>query len=173
MDRIVLALVVLIEISFAFYCIITKSSQIRQKSLLRISAFLIFSIITFFNIIPFNFRYVAFGSMLLLFAIIGVINIIRNQNDRKPFKSSSTIYKTIGLIFLFVISLIPALLFPQNIRVIEVSGNYSVLSENYSYTDSSRLESYSDNNENRKLNVRFWYPDVEQKRMPQIGRAHV
>lgn len=172
MGLIILAATVVIEISFAFYCIITKSSHIKQKSLLRIFAFLIFSIITIFNVIPFDFRYHAFGISLFLLTINGAKNFIRNHSERKPFKTSATVYRTIGLIFLFVTTLIPTLLFPQNIRVIEVTGNYPVLSEKHSYIDSSRLEGYSDNNENRKLNVQFWYPDIEQKRVPLIVFSH-
>ncbi len=172
MSLIILAVAVLTEISFSIFCIITKSSHIKQKSLLRIFTSLMFSLITYFNVVSFNSRYYAFVSLLFLLALNGLKNLIRNKNEHKQFKTSVTVYRTFGLILLIVATLIPALLFPQNTRVIEVTGNYPILSENFSYVDSSRLENYSDNIENRKLNVQFWYPDIEQKRMPLIVFSH-
>jgi dienelactone hydrolase len=58
------------------------------------------------------------------------------------------------LIFLVVT---PILLFPPHRRQ-EPTGAYAVASVRYTYSDESRIETYTDTGENRRVNLTCWHP---------------
>jgi dienelactone hydrolase len=63
----------------------------------------------------------------------------------------------IGTFVLVLIVLIPALILPQYTPP-KVTGKHEVATVNYTYTDKSRIETFTNTGENRKVNVEFWYP---------------
>jgi dienelactone hydrolase len=73
------------------------------------------------------------------------------------------------LIFVFTL---PAIIFPQHVTVIETTGKYQVATSTYTYTDISRVETYTDTGENRKLNVEMWYPKNTTETYPLIVFSH-
>ncbi len=43
----------------------------------------------------------------------------------------------------------------------KVTGSYTVKAKEFSWVDASRVETFTDTGENRKLTVKFWYPEEE------------
>mgnify|MGYP001167411070 CR=1 FL=1 len=60
-------------------------------------------------------------------------------------------------LLLVLLVIVPILLFPPHQKP-EPTGNYTVASIRYTYTDESRLETYTDTGEKRKVNVTCWHP---------------
>lgn len=164
--------VVLIETALAAFCIITKSNQVKIRSTLRIAAFLTLVLLTVLPIIDWSFRYYSLTALLLVLSIMGAINLIQPKEEKKTFKAAPVVFKALGLSLLFFVSTLPALLFPQHKGVVDTTGEYKVSTKAYTYTDASRVESYSDTGNNRKLNVQFWYPGDGEETYPLVVFSH-
>jgi len=45
-----------------------------------------------------------------------------------------------------------------------MTGMHEVATAKYTYTDASRIQTFTTTGENRKVNVEFWYPkDINEK----------
>ena len=66
-------------------------------------------------------------------------------------------YVCMGLSLLLLIGIGWLLLFPK-VTPMETTGEYQVKQEDWFYTDTSRLETYTDDGSFRELPISFWYP---------------
>lgn len=171
MGEIVLLIAVIIESAFAVYCIYTKSNQQRTRSIMRIGIFAVFILFVLASIIKWSFRWKALAVLLLVWAVLGALALIRNKSDKKEYKCGRIIRKAICMVLLVAIVLIPALVFPEY-EMIETTGKFKVATALYTYTDENRVETYTDTGENRKLNVEFWYPEEADETYPLIVFSH-
>lgn len=156
----------LIEIALAGFCIITNSSQLFIRGILRPASFTCFVLLTLLSVIQWSFRYYALAVLLLALAVIGVIYLIRKPKE-KPYKRTRIIFQTIGMIILISLCTLPAILFPQY-KPIATTGSYPVATANYTFTDTSRVETYTDTGEYRRVNVELTYPLNTTGRYPLI-----
>lgn len=171
MGVILLFIAVLIEIAFTVSCICTKSNQIKIRSIMRIIIFVLFLISLLTGIIKWNFRVKAFAVLLFIWAVLGIVALIRNKAEKKEFKYRKIIRKAICMVLLVIMALTPALVFPEY-KMIETTGTFKVSTDLYTYIDKSRVETYTDTGENRKLNVEFWYPEDTDETYPLIIFSH-
>lgn len=162
----------IVEVALAAFCIITKSDHRIERSVIRIAFFSCFVTLVILPVIDWNFRYYALGFLLLLLAIIGVITLMKKTEENPEFKSGRVIFKTVGMTMLFFVASLPAVLFPQNSKVVDTTGEYLVATSPFTFEDTSRVESYTDTGENRRLNVQFWYPDDVEGTYPLIVFSH-
>jgi predicted dienelactone hydrolase len=66
----------------------------------------------------------------------------------------------------------PAIIFPQ-FQPVKATGDYKVGTVSYTLTDSSRKETFSSRDENRKVTIQFWYPeDADGKQYPLVIFSH-
>lgn len=160
------------EIGFALFCIVTKSNHSSMKRLIR--GFFLVSIIILLatNVIELNFRYIGLIVVLTLVNTVGLINLTQKRIQKIEHKASSTVFRTIGVVTLLFFAFLPAILFPQNIPVLSTTGMYQVETSTTSYIDTDRVESYSSLEENRKLNIQFWYPNEYDEKFPFIVFSH-
>jgi dienelactone hydrolase len=105
-------------------------------------------------------------------AIIGTIRLIYGTEDKWRYSAKNIVLKTIGMMVLFFVITFPAIAYPQNKVIIDVTGDYQALTKTYTYIDDSRLESYGNTGKNRKLNVKMWYPDSASGKYPLIVFSH-
>ncbi|MEK6265834.1 MAG: acetylxylan esterase [Clostridium sp.] len=171
MGILIFSMIVVAEIAFAVFCIITKSNQQKLRNIIRIAAFIGFVVLTILPIIEWSSRYYALATLLLLLAIIGVIALIHKKEEKKAYKSVRVVLKAIGMTVLIFMLTLPAIIFPQH-KTMEVTGEYKVATITHTYTDTKRVETYTDTGENRNLNVQLWYPENEDKRYPLIVFSH-
>jgi len=162
---------VVVEIVFAFYCIITKSNQQKVRSIIGIMAFVGFSLLTIVTIIEWNLRYYTTAAALLLFAVIGVMGLIRKRQEKRPYKTARVVFNAIGMTLLILMVTLPSIIFPQH-KLVKPTGEYQVATANYSYTDTKRIETYTDAGEHRKLNVEMWFPKNAVGKFPLIVFSH-
>lgn len=163
--------VVVVEMALAVYCIITKSNQKKVRSIIRIGAFTGFLLITVLSIIEWSFRYYALAALLLLLAVIGLVSLIRKKQDQRAYKAVRVVMKAVGMTLLVFVFTLPAILFPQH-KAMETTGEYQVATVTYTYTDTNRMETYTNTGENRKLNVEMWYPKNIEGTYPLIVFSH-
>lgn len=159
------------EIAFGFFCIITKSNQQKVRNIMRIAAFIVFVLFTVLAIIDWSFRYYTIAALLLLLAVKGVVELIRKKEEKKGYKAMRIVFKSIGMTTLIFTLTLPAIIFPQY-KAMEATGEYKVATATYTYMDTNRVETYTDTGENRKLNVKLWYPDNAQGKYPLIVFSH-
>ena len=75
------------------------------------------------------------------------------------------------MLLLVVIAVTPALIFPQY-KLPKMTGKHEVATVNYTYTDQSRIETFTNTGENRKVNVEFWYPKDAGGKYPLVVFSH-
>lgn len=171
MGVLLLVTAIVIEMAFAVYCIVTKLNQKKNRSIIRIAAFIGFALITVLQIINWSFRYYALFALLLLLAVLGAITLIRKKQEKRAYKAVHVALRAIGMTALLFIVLFPAILFPEH-KAVAPTGQYQVATVSYTYTDKSRVETYTDTSENRKLNVALWYPENANGTYPLIVFSH-
>jgi len=171
MGTTLLIIALVIEAAFATYCIITKSNQKKIRSFVRIGAFAAFVIFTLVSVIQWSFRWYGLAALLLIWAALGAWTLIRNKEEKKEYKTGRIVFNAIAMLLLIVIAVTPALIFPQH-KLPKMTGKYEVATVNYTYTDESRIETFTNTGEKRKVNVEFWYPKDTGGTYPLVVFSH-
>lgn len=160
-----------VEVAFAVFCIITKSNQQKVRNIIRIAAFMCFVLFAVLSVIDWSFRYYTLATFLFLLAIMGTVDLIKKKQEKRAYKIVRVAMKTIGMIVLILMVTLPSIIFPQH-EIIKWTGQYQVATIDYTYTDTKRIEPYTDTGENRKLNVKLWYPKNSSGTYPLIVFSH-
>ena len=171
MGTIILIISAIIEIALGAYCIITKSNQKTIRSWVRISAFIVFVILTLVSVIQWGFGWYLTGFLLLVWTIIACVSLIRNKPPKKEYKAIRIITKGIAMWLLVLIAIVPELIFPQY-KQPDMTGNYKVNTATYTYCDNKYIETFTNTGEARKVTVKFWYPANTNGKYPLIVFSH-
>jgi dienelactone hydrolase len=167
MGTIILIVAFAIEAAFAAYCIITKSNQMRTRSLIRIGALGAFAIFTLVSVLEWGLRWYGLAALLLVWAGVGVWTLSGKRMDGQAYQSRRVVFKAARMLVLLWIALIPALIFPQG-KSLAMTGKYQVATATYTYTDKSRTETFTSNGESREVEVEFWYPENAAGKYPLV-----
>lgn len=160
-----------VEIVFTIFCIITKSNQQKVRSIISIVTFLLFVLLTVLRVIEWSFRYYALATLLFLLALMRAVNSVCKTEEKKVYRTVRVVFNAIGMALLIFVITLPAIIFPQH-NPIKPTGKYQVATVTYTYTDTSRIETYNATGENRKLNVELWYPKNADGTYPLIVFSH-
>ena len=145
------------ELSFASYCIVTRSRQEKLKSFIRIGALGAFVLLTLVSVIEWSFRWYGLAALLLIWAGLGVRALVSRRTEDGGVPTGHMVVHAVTVLLLVCLALTPALIFPQNASP-RITGTHQVATFATSYTDTSRVETFTNTGENRKVNVAFWYP---------------
>lgn len=157
MGTIILTTAFVFEVAFAAYCVATKLNHARVRSYIRIGGLAAFVLFTLVSVIQWGFRWYGLAALLLVLAALGGWTLVRQKAEKKEFSAARTVLVSIAMLLLIFITVIPALIFPQYTPP-RVTGKHQVTTVNYTFTDKSRIETFTNTGENRKVNVEFWYP---------------
>jgi predicted dienelactone hydrolase len=171
MGTIILTIAFVVEIAFAVYCLVTKSGQQKLKSYIAVGAFAAFVLFALVSVIQWSFRWYLLGGLLFLWAIIGSIRLVGKKVDTKPFSALRTVSNAIGVLLLVFITVIPALILPQ-FTLPAPTGKYEIATASFTYTDESRVETFTNTGEKRQVNVKFWYPKDAEGAYPLVVFSH-
>ncbi len=171
MGTIVFLVALVIEAAFAFYCIGTKSNQKQLRGVVRIGALAAFVLFTLLPVIQWSFRWYALAALLFVWALLGAITLLRKREDTSAYRPGRLVLKAFGMLLLVAVALIPAFVFPQH-KPPRVTGTHPVATVNYTYTDESRVETFTNTGEKRKLNVECWFPKDGTERYPLVVFSH-
>lgn len=171
MGTLVLVVVLVTEAAFAVYCIATRTRHETVRSYIRIAALAAFVILAFSSVIQWSFRWYGLALLLFIWAALGAWRLLARHAEKGPYSAGGTVGKAAGMLLLVFVALIPELVFPQY-RPPQTTGGYDVATVNYTYTDKSRIEGFTNTGENRRVNVEFWYPKKAGGRHPLIVFSH-
>ena len=160
-----------VELVFAAYCIHSMSYQTTRRSIIRICAFALFVLLIATSIVEWSLRWYAFAALLLIWALLGAIALVRRDRDGVAFRIGAVIKKAILALLAVLLVLSPALIFPQY-KPPQTTGAYDVETVTYTYTDEDRDEMYSDTGGPRRLTVQYWYPENAADKCPLIVFSH-
>lgn len=159
-----------VQIGYTGYCVFKKSYQPKAKHILRFSAFAIMVIFLLLGIIHWDFRWKPLFFCLSFMAILSLTALLRRA-EAKTFRIGRAIVSGLLSFLLVFTGLMPALLFPPY-TLLAPGGRYTVLTEEASYYDDSRIETYDNSGRAREVNVKFWYPDTQGEGFPLIIFDH-
>ncbi len=171
MGILIIIIVLIVEVALMAYCIKTKENHNKARSWVRIAAFIIFvgGILT--SIIDWSFRWYFLAALLAIFAVIGAFRLFTKKFGKKPYKRWRIVYKGLAMLLIFAVAAMPAIVFPQH-KNPDITGAYKFDTVSYTFTDTSRIETFTDTGENRKLSVEFWYPKEFHGKYPLIVFSH-
>lgn len=171
MGIIIIIIALAIEVAFMAYAVRTEGNQDKLRSRVRIGAFVLFVAFTLPSIIEWSFRWYLLAILLSILAVIGVVRLRTDKFGKKPYQKWRVVIKGMAMWMLVTVAALPAVIFPQFANPV-MTGALEVANASYTFTDTSRMETFSDTGENRKVNVGLWYPvDVEGK-YPLIVFSH-
>lgn len=171
MGTIIIFIMVVIEAVFAIYSIKTESYQKRSRSWMRIGIFMTFIILTLSSVIQWSFRWKPLAAVLLVWAITGGLALIRNKEDKQEYRKTRVLIKAVSMWLIVIIAVTPVLIFPQY-KLPRVTGEHEVSTAVYTYTDNSRIETFNDKGEKRRITVEFWYPKDANGKYPLVVFSH-
>lgn len=171
MGTIILVIAIIVEAAYVTSCLIAKSQNERARSFIRIGALIVFIAFTFLSIIQWSFRWYLLAAFLLIWAALEGWALYHNRANQKVFRPGRIIFNSFIYLLTLFIATAPALIFPQY-KPLEVTGKYSINSIQFTFIDKNRVETYSDKNENRKVNVEIWYPENTDEVFPLIVFSH-
>lgn len=171
MGILLLLIALIFEITFAIYCIVTKQNHKKIKNWIRITVFIVFLILSVSSVIVWSFRWVMLAILLILLAVNGTVSLLLKKTNSKQYKASTIVWRSIMMILAFVFVLSPVIIFPQHPSP-KVTGEYEVATTTDTYIDKNRIEEFTDNGDNRSVNVEFWYPQNADGTYPLLVFSH-
>ena len=106
-----------------------------------------------------SFRWYGLAVLLFIQAVHDVWMLLKSKGQELEYKAKTVVFKTLAAILLTFVSVIPALIFPAY-ESLATTGPYLATTPLTTYTDNSRLESFTNSGEKRRINVGFWYPQT-------------
>lgn len=167
----VIIMVFIFEAAFTVYCIKTKDNQKKVISWVSIAAFITFIGLIMTPIINWSFQWFSLGFLLFILAIIGGFRLAAKKFGNKPYARWRVVFRGIFMVLIFTFVTIPVIVFPQYDEP-EMTGQYKVKTSTYTFTDTNRVETFTNTGENRKLTVQFWYPEKTNETYPLIVFSH-
>lgn len=164
----VLIVLIFVELLIMLFSLMKKSNLKKEKSVIYIFLFIIFTLLCITGIIDFNSSWIMSGLFLGVQVIKGV-NFIAKKKSNMEIKKSRLISSTISRCIMLFFLLIPTLIFPHY-EEIKPSGKFEIGTVSYSLTDESREEYFTEEDDRRKITIQFWYPSDNTKAVPIDGR---
>ena len=157
---IVLAIMIVVEVGMMGYAISQKKNIKKERAVIRIVIFGVAVLAAITKIIEWNFSVMGMYLLLFLLTIYSAVILIKGAKQVlkvKDYTKGRTIRHTIQMIVLIGFSVVPMLIFPQY-KQLNTTGQYESKTANYTWTDKSRQETLSENQETRNVTVEFYYP---------------
>jgi dienelactone hydrolase len=86
-------------------------------------------------------------------------------------RAGRLVLAVVGVPLLLLALFVLALLLPQG-GPLTATGDYAVVTAQYTFVDASRIEEYAGSGAHRVVNVTFWYPEPATGRFPLIVFSH-
>ena len=158
---ITLLIALITQAAFLIFRIATKSLNKKAMHITRVAAFAAFSLLMITGVFWWGFRWMGLFLALAILAIYSGLYFIRKPKAEKQYKTFAAVRSFISGCVLMTFCIMPGILFPQ-FREVAPTGTYAVASQSVTFVDASRVDPYSQEGENRKLTVQFFYPSEAQ-----------
>lgn len=168
--KIIFTILFLTELIFAVWNIRQKDFHKKGKMFTRLSLAGLLMLGLLCGILDGTMRYLCLIILLVLQSALTAMHLFLLHRTGKPLTVRRQCLRTAGALILFFFALIPAFLFPQY-RQPQVTGSYAVTTEEFTWTDENRIETYADTQKNRSVTVKMWYPQ-EEGSFPLVVFSH-
>ncbi len=158
---ITLLIALITQAALLIFRIATKSLNKKAMHITRVAAFAAFSLLMITGVYWWGFRWMGLFLALAILAIFSGLYFIRQPKAEKQYKTFAAVRSFISGCVLMTFCIMPGILFPQ-FREVAPTGTYAVASQSVTFVDASRVDPYSQEGENRKLTVQFFYPSDAQ-----------
>lgn len=167
----IIIIVLIFEVAFIVYSIKSGNYHNKIRNKIRIAAFIAFVGLALSPVIEWSFRWYLLGVVLAGLAVISLARVIAEKHGNKPYKRWRMVSKGIAMLLILTLATMPAIIFPQYDEP-ELTGVNKVRASSYTFTDTNRIETFTDTGENRKLTAEFWYPEDADGKYPLIVFSH-
>jgi len=167
----ILVIACVFEVAFMAYCMQTKAYHNKAKSWVWIAACITFVLGILTPIIEWSFRWYALTAILAIFAVAGAIRLLTKKFGKRPYRTWRVVIKGIRMMVIVAIAVMPAIIFPQY-ESPKSTGGYAVDTVSYTFTDASRIETFTNTGEHRKVTAAFWYPKRAGGKYPLVVFSH-
>ena len=164
---VVILLLILFLGEILFYILQQRSgkSVAVQKTLFRVIFALSAGILIWVGVLDGLLRY---GGLLFILAVQVILFLIRSRKEAVKIQyRKGTVVRNV---LLYTLTLSFAIVFPQYEKP-ALTGPYHVQTEEHTWTDTNRIETYSNIDQNRYVTLKIWYPE-EKGRYPLILFSH-
>lgn len=169
MGVLLLILLLVLETIFLVWSVRTKNKHQEEKNIANLGVIMLIAVFMMTRVLEWSFRYVPLLIYMIILAGVSVFTLLKKRNTTFKFRNRIIAYFCKCILLIMVTSL--AILFPEY-SPIEVTGAYEILTTKKTWTDTSRVEIFSEIDENRALTVDFWYPKSEGEQFPLIIFSH-
>lgn len=122
--------------------------------------------------IQWSFRWYVLAVILGIWAIPAGLSLIRNRVvDSQGYSPLRIVRGAISIWLVVLIAVVPLLVFPP-VRLPAPTGTHKVETVTYTYTDTSRVETFAATSAHRKVTVAFWYPADASGKYPLVLFDH-
>lgn len=149
------------QIGFLVFQMVTKKRQSKVKNIIRIGAFICFTLLLFLEFYWWGFRWIGLFITLTIMAVLGVMFFIKEPKVEEEFNGFKTVLSCMLGCILLTVVILPGIIFPQ-FKAIKGTGKYEVTTISSTYIDETRMETFTEAGEDRKISVQFWYPVIEE-----------
>ena len=169
MGYIWLGLLLLVELGFMIWVIVTRTTHQKEKAIANIALALLFFLSLAVGLTNFDFRYYVLGIMMVIKLALSIRPLLSKKE--KVYTCSKTIFTFVrnAINVVFVLSL--ALVCPSY-RPLEDMGDYRVEKTSYTWVDETRLETYTNDGSYRTLTTDFFYPSDTSETYPLVVFSH-
>jgi dienelactone hydrolase len=141
------------------------------RAITRLGALAGFVVLSLVSMIQWDLRWYGLTVLLLVSGTLGAVTLLRGDATKKNFQGNRVVLRAVLSLFLAFIGLTPALVFPEH-NAMATTGQFQVATVTYTYTDPNRMETYTNNGEQRRLRVELWYPRDALGTYPLIVFSH-
>jgi pimeloyl-ACP methyl ester carboxylesterase len=160
-----------LEIGLFVFAYRSRSFEYVRIRNVRIATFILLLVLGIFGIITWSFRYDGLFVLILSMILGTQMKVLKEQKESKSYTVKRHMKKTVMVILLFGLVMVPAVVFPDY-EPLAATGPYTVETSSYVFEDSNRRETFSDQKDYRQVGVSAWFPDNENEIYPLIVFSH-
>lgn len=158
MGVVLLFALIVMELFFLIWTITSNEKHCLEKSVVKAGSGALLVVLLLTGVLDGLLRYAILILILVLQSVIGYF-IFRGKRDKK-FSKGKQIGIFLGNVILYAFALLVAIIFPQHEEP-AITGTHETMIKEYTWTDESRIETYTDTGDNRQLTIKVWYPEDE------------
>lgn len=187
----ILCILIAVELIFLIWDMAKKRKHKEERAAGKVILLLLFGLLCAAGKVKLDFTYYGILVVLSVQAVFSVLLLAKSilkkrkkenahnrgmdksQNDipDRRFSGVMSIMAFTAKSLLYAAVLFPAVLFPQYASV-EATGTYQAATALFTYEDEGRKDIYGHEDENRKVNVQFWYPQDGTETYPLVIFSH-
>lgn len=170
LEKIIWIVMAVMISAYRIYCLKTGKKHRKLLAAVRSFSLAVLLILLAAGVLWWGIRWILPLLTLGILTLSSAVKLLRKEKA-EIFHRYRCMMGWAGMLVLSAAVMIPAFVFPQ-FHKIRPTGSYAVAVANDTYTDQTRMETYTNRGEHREINVKFWYPGVRTGKYPLVVFSH-